>query len=430
MIERYSREEMKNIWELENKFSCYLKVELAICKAYNELGEIPDADYKNIIDKAAFSIPRIDEIEREVHHDVIAFLTNVNENVGESSRYIHKGVTSSDIIDTALALQVKSANKIIEKDFQSLFETIKEKAREHKHTVCIGRSHGIHAEPMTFGVKMLNWLDMFERNYEKFKQASKIIEVGQISGPVGTYSNIDPKIEKRVCEILGLTPARISTQVIARDIHAQYLQSLAIIASIIEQCAIELRHLQRTEVSEVEESFGKGQKGSSAMPHKKNPISAENLSGLARLVRSNSIASLENIALWHERDISHSSVERVIFPDTTILIDYMLTRFNNLVKNLVIKEKNMLKNTSLYGGIVYSQRVLLELCNKGLSREDAYALVQKNALDAFDNDGNFKENVLKDKDITEYLTKEEIEKCFDIQYYLRNIDSMFEKFGL
>lgn len=430
MIERYSREEMKNIWELENKFSCYLKVELAICQAYNEMGEIPDEDYQNIKNKASFSIQRIDEIEKETRHDVIAFLTNVNENVGESSRYIHKGVTSSDIIDTALALQVKAANKIIDNDFKNLFETIKEKAKEHKHTVCIGRSHGIHAEPMTFGVKMLNWLDMFERNYNKFKEASKLIETGQISGPVGTYSNIDPKIEKRVCEILGLTPARISTQVIARDIHAQYMQSLALIASIIEQCCIELRHLQRTEVSEVEESFGKAQKGSSAMPHKKNPISAENLTGLARLVRSNSIAALENIALWHERDISHSSVERVIFPDSTILIDYMFNRFNNLVKNLVIKEKNMLKNTSLYGGIVYSQRVLLELCEKGLSREDAYVLVQKNALDAFDNDGNFKENILNDKEICKHLTTEEINNCFDINYYLRNIDSMFEKFGL
>ncbi|MBR6162970.1 adenylosuccinate lyase [bacterium] len=430
MIERYSREEIKNIWELENKFSCYLKVELAICQAYFELGEIPEADYKNIVEKAKFSVPRIDEIEKEVHHDVIAFLTNVNENVGESSRYIHKGVTSSDIIDTALALQVKSANRIIDNDFQLLFETLKEKAKEHKHTVCIGRSHGIHAEPITFGVKMLNWLDMFERNYKKFKEASKIIETGQISGPVGTYSNLEPKIEKRVCEILGLMPARISTQVIARDIHAQYLQSLSLIATVIEQCAVELRHLQRTEVNEVEESFGAHQKGSSAMPHKKNPISAENLCGLARIVRANSLAALENIPLWHERDISHSSAERIIFPDSTILIDYMLTRFNNLVKNLKVKEKNMLKNTSLYGGIVYSQRVLLELCNKGLTREDAYLLVQKNALNAFDNDGSFRENVLNDKEILKHLSKEKIENCFDINYYLRNIDSIFEKFGM
>ncbi len=430
MIERYSREEMKDIWELQNKFSCYLKVELAICQAYFELGEIPEQDYKNIVEKASFSVPRIDEIEKEVHHDVIAFLTNVNENIGKSSRYLHKGITSSDIIDTALAMQVKAANKIIDNDFQTLFETLKNKAKEHKHTVCIGRSHGIHAEPITFGVKMLNWLDMFERNYNKFKEASNIIETGQISGPVGTYSNIDPKIEKRVCEILELTPARISTQVIARDIHAQYLQSLSLIATVIEQCAIELRHLQRTEVNEVEESFGKNQKGSSAMPHKKNPISAENLCGLARIVRANSLAALENIPLWHERDISHSSAERIIFPDSTILIDYMLTRFNNLVKNMVVKEKNMLKNTSLYGGIVYSQRVLLELCNKGLSREEAYLLVQRNALSAFDNDGNFRENVLNDKEILKHLSKDEIENCFDINYYLRNIDSIFEKFGM
>lgn len=431
MIERYSREEMKKIWDLQSKFQYYLDVEIAICKAYNRLGQIPDSALKEIINKACFSIERIDEIEKEVHHDVIAFLTNVNENVGKSSRYIHMGVTSSDIIDTALALQIKDANKIIKEDLKQVIETLKNKARQHKETICIGRSHGVHAEPMTFALKLCNWIDLFERNERNFLKASEEAEVGQISGPIGSYSNISPEIEGLACEELKIKPAKISTQVIARDIHAQYFQSLALIASIIEQCAIEIRHLQRTEVLEVEEGFSKGQKGSSAMPHKKNPISAENLSGLARVVRANSIAALENIALWHERDISHSSVERIIFPDSTILIDYMLNRFKNTVENLVINEKNMLKNTNLYGGIVFSQRILLELCTKGLSRENAYKLVQENALKAFNaENGSFKNNLLKDERVTKHLTEEEIENCLDINYYLRNVDVIYKKFGI
>lgn len=431
MIDRYSLKEMKDIWELESKFQFYLDVELAVCDAYNKLGKISDKDLKTIKDRAAFSIERIDEIEKEVGHDVIAFLTNVNENVGEASRFIHMGMTSSDVIDTAFALQIKKASDIIEKDLNSVIETIKNKAKEHKNTICIGRSHGIHAEPMTFGVKLLSWLDHFERAKKRFLNAKEEITQGQISGPVGTYSNISPEIEKIVCKNLGLTPARISTQVIARDNHAYYLQSLALIASAIEQCVIEVRHLQKTEILEVEEAFKKGQKGSSAMPHKKNPISSENLSGLARVVKSNAQAAMENIALWHERDISHSSVERIIFPDSTILIDYMLNRFNKLVEGLVVHEENMLKNTSLFGGIVYSQRVLLELTNKGLSREDAYRLVQKNALDAFNKqDGDFKQNLLSDNEVSKILTKEEIENCFDSSYYLRNIDEIYSRFGI
>lgn len=430
MIERYSREEMKKIWDLNSKFQYYLNVELAICKAYNKLGQIPDEAIKEISSKASFSVERIDEIEKEVNHDVIAFLTNVNENVGTYSRYIHMGVTSSDIIDTALALQIKDASNIIKKDLEKLIETIRNKAKEHKNTICIGRSHGIHAEPMTFGVKLCNWIDLFERNLKNFEKACETVEVGQISGPVGTYSNIDPEIESLTCEELGLTPTKISTQVIARDVHAQYHQSLAIIASIIEQCAVELRHLQRTEVLEVEEGFKKGQKGSSAMPHKKNPISGENLSGLARIIRSNSIAALENIPLWHERDISHSSVERIIFPDSTTLIDYMLNRLNNTIENLVVHEDNMLKNANLFGGIVFSQRILLELCDKGLSREEAYKIVQSNALDAFNNHGNFKENLKKDNNVTKYLSNEEIDSSFDVQYYLRHIDSIYKKFEI
>ena len=431
MIERYSLKEMKDIWELESKFQFYLDVEIAVCEAYNKLGKISDDDLKIIKERAKFSVERIDEIEKEVGHDVIAFLTNVNENVGEASRFIHMGMTSSDVIDTAFALQIKKASDIIEKDINLVIETIKNKAKEHKNTVCIGRSHGIHAEPMTFGVKLLSWLDHFERAKKRFLNAKEEIAQGQISGPVGTYSNISPEIEKIVCKNLGLTPAKISTQVIARDNHAYYLQSLALIASAIEQCVIEVRHLQKTEILEAEEAFKKGQKGSSAMPHKKNPISSENLSGLARVVKSNAQAAMENIALWHERDISHSSVERIIFPDSTILIDYMLNRFNKLVEGLVVHKENMLKNTSLFGGIVYSQRVLLELTNKGLSREDAYRLVQKNALEAFNKqDGDFKKNLLSDDEVSKILTKEEIENCFDSSYYLRNIDEIYSRFGI
>ena len=430
MIERYSRDEMKKIWDLESKFQYYLNVELAVCKAYNKLGLIPDNALDDIISKASFSVDRIDEIEREVHHDVIAFLTNVNENVGENSHYIHMGMTSSDVIDTALALQMQDAGKIILSDLDNILATLKEKAKEHKNTICIGRSHGIHAEPMTFGVKLCGWIDLFERNKRNFEKGLNEANVGQISGPVGTYSNISPEIEKLTCENLGLNPAKFSTQVIARDIHAQYLQALALIASVIEQIAIELRHLQRTEVLEVEEGFAKGQKGSSAMPHKKNPISGENLSGLARIVRSNSIAAMENIALWHERDISHSSAERIIFPDSTILVDYMLARLEKTIKNLVVHKENMLKNTNLFGGIVFSQKVLLKLCSKGIMREEAYKLVQRNALDAFNNNGDFKKNLLNDCDVVSKLSIEEIDDCFNLEDYLQNIEQIYKRFDV
>lgn len=431
MIERYSLPKMKKLWDLESKYDFWLKVELAVCKVQNELGHIPDADLKEIETKAKFDIKRIDEIELEVKHDVIAFLTSVNENVGPSSRFIHMGMTSSDMIDTALSLQIKEANKILEEDMLLLVETLKNKIKEHKYTIEIGRSHGIHAEPITFGIKLTNWLDIMQRNLERFKRASDEINVGQISGPVGTYSNIDPIIEEMTCEKLGLKPAKISTQIIQRDIHAYYFQALALIATTIEQFSTELRHLQRSEVLEVEEGFAKGQKGSSAMPHKKNPISGENLCGLSRVIRSNSIAALENIPTWHERDISHSSVERIIFPDSTILLDYMLNRFNKLVENLQVYPENMEKNTRLYGGVIYSQRVLLALIDKGLSREDAYKLVQKNAHLAWNKpNGNFKENLLSDENIINILSKEEINECFNPQYYLRNIDKIYERFEI
>lgn len=428
MIDRYTREEMKKIWDIESKFQYYLNVELAVCEAYTNAGKIPIASFESIKKNANFSIKRIEEIEAEVNHDVIAFLTNVNETVGPEAKYIHMGLTSSDVIDTALALQIKDASDIIRADLKKLIGTLKSKALKYRNTLCIGRSHGIQAEPMTFGVKMLNWLDMFERALSRFEFAAKEISVGQISGPVGTFSNVSPAIEETTCKLLGLKPAKISTQIIQRDYHAHYLQTLALIASIIEQCATEIRHLQRTEVNEAEEGFKKGQKGSSAMPHKKNPISSENLCGLARIVRSNSIAALENINLWHERDISHSSAERIIFPDSTILIDYMLNRFINTLENLVIKEENMYKNAHSYGGIVFSQKVLLKLIEKGLTREEAYRIVQKNAHNAFNLGGSFKENLRSDESVK--LSDNELEECFDYNSYLKNINSIYQRFGL
>jgi adenylosuccinate lyase len=431
MIKRYSRPEMASIWEEENKYNCWLQVELAVCKAHNKLGNIPDEALAEIISKAKFDLKRIEEIEEEVKHDVIAFLTSVNENVGETSRYIHMGMTSSDVLDTALALQLKQANKIIEADIKYVIESIKNKALEHKNTICIGRSHGIHAEPTTFGHKMCLWLDIFNRNLERFNRAVEAIEVGMISGPVGNYSNIDPKIEEISCAELGLSPAKVSTQVIQRDLHAEYMQALALIATTIEQFCVEIRHLQRTEVLEVEEGFSKGQKGSSAMPHKKNPISSENLTGLARIIRANSIAALENIPLWHERDISHSSVERVIFPDSTILMDYMLNRFRNVVDNLQVYPENMLRNTKLYGGVIYSQRVMLALCDKGMLREDAYRIVQSNAHQAWNNPtGDFKANLFADSRVTDKLSAQEIEACFNPDDYLKNIDKIYENLGI
>lgn len=426
MIERYSREEIKKIWELESKFDYYLKVELAVCEAYAKIGQIPTVALKNIKEKASFSIARIDEIEKEVRHDVIAFLTNVNENVGtEEAKYIHMGLTSSDVIDTAFALQIVDSANIIINGLENLIKTLKHRAVEHKNTVCIGRSHGVHAEVTTFGFKLLTWVDSFERALSTIKSALTEVAVGQISGPVGTYSNLPLEIEEYTCSILGLTPAKISTQIISRDRHAKFLSSLCIIASLIEQYATEIRHLQKTEVREVEEGFGKNQKGSSAMPHKKNPVLCENLCGLARVVRSNMLTAFENINLWHERDISHSSAERIIFPDSLILVDFMLHRFNEVVENLVVFEDNMLKNTNLYGGIIYSQKVLLKLIEKGYTREDAYKIVQKHALEALAG-GNFKEGVLSEC----ILSENEIEKCFDLNEYLRNIPKVFERFNL
>ena len=431
MIDRYSCPEMKHIWDLNTKFEYYLKVEIAVCEAYVQLGIFPDDIIPKIKKKAKFSVDKIAKIEAEVHHDVIAFLTNVNQSLGKDlSKYMHVGMTSSDVIDTAFALQIKDSGNIIEQDFDILLDTIRQLAIKYKHTPCIGRSHGIHAEVMTFGLKLLNMYDTIERVYKNFLSAQEEIRVGQVSGPVGTYSNIPIELEPIVCEKLELKPARISTQIIARDYHARYMQSLGLIASVIEQFATEIRHLQRTEVREVEEGFSKKQKGSSAMPHKKNPVLSENLCGLARVVRNNVNTAMENIVLWHERDISHSSAERIIFPDSLTLIDFMLKRFNSVLSNLVVKENNMKANTFLFGGIVYSQRVMLELIEKGLTREDAYVIVQRNALDAFENNGDFRYNLEHDDDILEFLSTDELDDCFQMNDYLKNVDKIFEKFEM
>lgn len=427
MIERYSREEMKKIWDLQSKFQYYLDVEIAVAEAYAELDTFPKKDIEELKQKAKFNLKRIDEIEAEVRHDVIAFLTCVNESLGSLAKYMHVGMTSSDVIDTAFALQIQDSGKIIIKDLDETIQSLKELALKHKNTICIGRSHGIHAEVMTFGVKICSWIDILERQRANFIHALDEIRVGQISGPVGTYSNIPPEVEQITCKNLGLKPARISTQIIARDYHAYFMQSLALIASVIEQFATEIRHLQRTEVLEVEEGFGKKQKGSSAMPHKKNPVLSENLCGLARIVRANSIVALENIPLWHERDISHSSAERIIFPDSLTLVDFMLSRFNGVIQNLVVHEKNMLKNTDKFGGIVFSQKVLLKLIEKGLTREEAYRLVQKNAIDAFENDGDFRANLLNDNEVTKLLTVTEIDEIFNKEAFLQNINTIYSK---
>ncbi len=428
MINRYCLDKMKQIWEMQSKFEYYLKVELAVCEAYAQMGEIPLDVLEQIKRDAKFDLKRIDEIESEVHHDVIAFLTCVNESLGENAKYMHKGLTSSDVIDTAYALQFKDASQIISDDLVKVIVTLKAMAKKYKDTVCIGRSHGIHAEVTTFGVKLLNWVDSFERAYKNFLIATEDITMGQISGPVGTYSNVPMEVETLTCENLGLKSARISTQVISRDVYARYMNELAMIATVVEQFATEIRNLQRTEIFEVQEGFSSRQKGSSAMPHKRNPVLCENLCGLARVVRGNAATEMQNVVLWHERDISHSSAERIIFPDSAILIDFILTRFNSVLENLVVYEKNMERNTKLYGGVVFSQKVMLKLTEKGLTREQAYEIVQQNALKAIDTNGDFEQNLLIDEKVTSKLSPAEISDCFDVSAYLKNVDAIFAKF--
>lgn len=427
MITRYSRPEMASIWSDESKYRNWLRVEVAVCEAWAEYGRIPKKALKEIKKKADFDVDRINELEKELKHDVIAFLTSVSEHVGESSRFIHLGLTSSDVLDTALALQLKDSSEIIIKDIKSVLRVLKKQALKHKNTVMIGRTHGIHAEPKTMGLVFALWYDEMNRNLERMKRAKEVISVGKISGAVGTYANVTPKVEKFACKKLGLKPATISTQIVQRDIHADFFLTLSIIASTIEKIAVEVRHFQRTEVLELEEPFGKGQKGSSAMPHKRNPVLSENLCGLSRLVRSYAISALENVPLWHERDISHSSVERVIGPDGTILLDFMLNRLEYLINGLQVYPENMEKNIWLTRGLVFSQKVLIKLIEKGFSREDAYKIVQNNAMDTWKGSDDFKELLLRDKDIKASLTIEEIEDCFDVTADLQNIDSIFKR---
>ena len=430
MIERYTLPEMGRIWTLENKFQKWLDVEIAACEAMAELGQIPAEAVRVIREKAAFDVNRIDEIEKVTNHDVIAFLTNVAENVGEESKYIHMGMTSSDVGDTALCLLMKEAAEHLLPRLAVLREKLVEKAGEYKYTPMIGRTHGIHAEPMTFGMKMLLWIAETDRNMERLQRAVETISVGKLSGAVGTYANIDPEVERRVCEKLGLQPASIATQVIQRDRHAEYMSTLAVIGCTLEKIATELRNLQRTDIREAEEYFAKGQKGSSAMPHKRNPITGERISGLARILRGNALAAMENVALWHERDISHSSVERVIVPDSTILLDYMLHLTIKIVGSLLVYPDAMMENLNKTKGLIYSQRVLLALVDKGVLRERAYELVQRNAMEVWRTKQNFADLLQNDADVVKLIPAEELHSLFDYNWFLRHVDAVFQRFGL
>nr|WP_106781435.1 adenylosuccinate lyase [Lysinibacillus timonensis] len=430
MIERYTRPEMGAIWTEENKFKAWLEVEILACEAWSELGAIPKEDVALLRQNASFDINRIYEIEQETRHDVVAFTRAVSETLGEERKWVHYGLTSTDVVDTALSYLIKQANEIIRKDIVNFIDILTEKAKEHKYTVMMGRTHGVHAEPTTFGLKLALWREEMKRNLERFDYAAKVIEAGKISGAVGTYANIDPFVEQYVCEKLGLTPAPISTQTLQRDRHAQYMSTLALIASSIEKFATEVRGLQKSETREVEEAFGKGQKGSSAMPHKRNPIGSENMTGMARLVRGYMLTAYENVSLWHERDISHSSAERVILPDATITLNYMLNRFGNIVKNLTVFPENMKRNMDRTFGLIYSQRILLALIDKGLVREEAYDTVQPLTARAWDEQTQFRPLVEANEKITSLLSKEEIDDCFDYNYHIKNVDMIFERLGL
>ena len=430
MIKRYTRKEMGELWSLQNEFQVMLDVEIAACEAMAEIGEIPKEALKNIKEKASFTVERIAEIERETNHDIISFVTAVQENVGDGGQYIHKGLTSSDVKDTALAVMMKRSAEIILDDLKRLSEVLLRRAKEHKYTPCIGRTHGIHAEPMTLGLKFILWYDENERNIKRVKEAKKQVSVGKLSGAVGTYSNIDPRIEEIVCRKLQIEADKVSTQIIQRDRHAQYLTVLAIVASSLEKFATEIRNLQRTDIREAEEYFSEKQKGSSAMPHKRNPITLERISGLARLVRGNALASMENIPLWHERDISHSSVERVILPDSAIAVDYAINKFIDIVDKLLIYPDAMKANIEKTGGLIFSQRILIKLVDKGIDRDNAYRWVQRNAMKRWINNEDFRENIHKDEDITKYLSAAEIDDCFNYEYYLRNIDVIMKRFGI
>lgn len=430
MIERYTHPEMGNIWTLENEFRTMLKVEILACEAMNKLGIVPDDALKDIQTKADFRLERIKEIEAVTNHDIIAFLTNVAEYVGDASKYIHKGLTSSDVKDTALCYMTVQSADLLMRHLENFHTILRRRAAEFKNTVMIGRTHGIHAEPMTFGMKFLLWSDEIERDMARLKQARELMAVGKLSGAVGTYSNIDPFVEEYVCQKLNLTPVRLATQVIQRDRHAHFLTTLAVIGSSLDKMATEIRNLQRTDIREAEEYFAPGQKGSSAMPHKRNPITCEKVSGMARLLRGYAVAALEDVALWHERDISHSSVERVILPDATIALDHMLRKFTNIIDKLLVYPDAMMANLNKTGGLIFSQNLLIALVTKGVLREDAYKWVQRNAMARWLQGADFKTNVEADPDIKKYLTDEEIEHCFDPKPMLRNVDLIFSRFGL
>ncbi|WP_042357564.1 adenylosuccinate lyase [Bacillus rubiinfantis] len=430
MIDRYTRPEMDAIWTEENRFKAWLEVEVLACEAWSELGVIPKEDVQQLRQHASFNIDRIKEIEAETRHDVVAFTRAVSETLGEERKWVHYGLTSTDVVDTALSYVIKQANEILLKDIENFIDILKNKAIEHKYTVMMGRTHGVHAEPTTFGLKLALWYEEMKRNLERFKQAAEGIAVGKISGAVGTYANIDPFVEQYVCEKLGLQRAPISTQTLQRDRHAHYMSVLALIATSIEKFAVEVRGLQKSETREVEEFFAKGQKGSSAMPHKRNPIGSENMTGMARVIRGYMMTAYENVPLWHERDISHSSAERIILPDATIALNYMLNRFGNIIKNLTVYPENMKRNMERTLGLIYSQRVLLALIDKGLSREEAYDTVQPRAMEAWEKQVPFRTLIEANEKITALLSSEEIADCFDYSYHLQHVDTIFDRLGL
>jgi adenylosuccinate lyase len=430
MIDRYTRPEMGAIWTEENRFKAWLEVEILACEAWSEIGDIPKGDVQKIRENASFDIDRIKEIEEETRHDVVAFTRAVSESLGEERKWVHYGLTSTDVVDTALSYVLKQANEILLKDLENFVEILTNKAKEHKYTVMMGRTHGVHAEPTTFGLKLALWLEEMKRNLERFKMASRDVEFGKISGAVGTYANIDPFVESYVCEKLGLQPAPISTQTLQRDRHAFYMSTLALIATSIEKFAVEIRGLQKSETREVEEFFAKGQKGSSAMPHKRNPIGSENMTGMARVIRGYMLTAYENVPLWHERDISHSSAERIILPDATIALNYMLNRFGNIVKNLTVYPENMKRNMDRTLGLIYSQRVLLALIDKGMSREEAYDTVQPRAMEAWEKQVQFRSLIETDEKIAALLNEAEIDDCFDYNYHIKHVDMIFERLGL
>ena len=430
MISRYSRPEMSNIWTDEAKFKAYLKVEIEACKAWSKLGVIPKKDVDLIEKNASFDINRIFEIEQTTRHDVVAFTRAVSETLGEERKWVHYGLTSTDVVDTANGYILKQANNILRQDILNFLEILKEKALEYKKTPCIGRTHGIHADITYFGLKFVLWYEEMKRNLERFNEAAKHVEAGKLSGAVGNFCNIPPFIQEEVCKNLGLESANVSTQVLQRDRHAYYVATLAVIASCLEQMATEIRNLQRTEVHEAEEAFRKGQKGSSAMPHKRNPIGSENICGCARVMRGYMVTAYENVALWHERDISHSSTERIILPDATSLLDYMLNRFSNIIKNLVVYPDKMLADIYMTNKVIFAQRVMNALINKGLVREEAYDLVQPIAMEAYNNNLDYEELLKKNPKVCEKLTVKELEDCFTLDYYYKNVDYIYEKAGI